>query len=109
MQRVKEFVVEITPRDRLRLRITTDGPLTVEVVANLECEIGGQWSPARRYDCAGDDFHYHPRPWDTEDDPHVSVPVGDLGRGLQLATVDLMQRWQEYRAELERAMGGPGA
>jgi hypothetical protein len=73
-------------------------------VAQLECQIGGEWIPVRRYDCSHGFLHVHPRPWQPERDRQDQVPVLSLNDGLTHALGDLVDHYEKYRARAERAI-----
>jgi hypothetical protein len=104
--REKEFEIPISARDKIRVRLTTEHGQLTEVVAQLECEVGGDWLQCRRYDSAHGFFHVHPKPWDTAQDRQVPVESGDLRHGINLAIADLKANWTRYRQELEAAVQG---
>lgn len=88
------------------MRFTLQGPEPVDVMVQLECQIGNRWTPARRYDTAHGALHVHSAPWDQATDTRTAVRVETLSEGLTAAIAELRANWTDYRRACETALEG---
>lgn len=97
-----EYIEALTDVDRLRVRHRRRRGVPIEVMAQLECRIGGRWLAVRRYDTHMG-LHVHTAPWDAELDRRVRIGGAGLADALTAAIADLRTNWEAYRAACEAA------
>jgi hypothetical protein len=106
MPQETEFVDYITGRNRVRVRFTVDHGLPQRIMVQLECEIGGRWRPARRYDNhSGGPVHVHTMPWDRRRDRRHIIQTPDLRHAIRGLVTDLQVNWETIRAAVVTDMG----
>ncbi len=91
-----EYLASLTDRDRLRVCYWHRNGVPVEIMAQLECEFGGQWVPARRVD-SHVELHEHTAPWDPEVDRRVPVRGMSMKDALTRVIDDIKTNRRRYR------------
>lgn len=99
--RKKERIQYLSLEDRIRVEFTLQGRDVVEMMVQLECEIGGEFKPCRRYDTEHGVLHVHPEAWTRHPNVREIVPVTTLSAALTRALDDLIANYPAYRAHLE--------
>ena len=106
--RPREYVAYLTDTDRMRVRYFHQRGVLTDIMVSLECQIGGHWVPARRYDTHVS-YHVHMFPWVEARDRRIPVPTGgSLNNALNAAIDDIKANWERLRAACEADLGRSG-
>ncbi len=100
----KEYVALLTDRDRLRVRFTHRYGVPVAIMAQLECEFGGRWIPARRVD-SHVELHEHTAPWDPAADRRIPIRGVGMRDALTGAIDDIKVNRGRYRQLCAAGLG----